>query len=559
MDEGRSRGHGSRRAGELGDNPARPWVIVIEATVPNSQILTDHEWRDLLIERGYCHVHFDGLSRYFVHESHAELKSRLAAPANVFDQFVVGRRHFSASMVHADLEKAEQRVRDQAAEVVRLNEELLSTHQRLQGEQKDQELALRHAHEKELIETRWRERQAADEQLRAEAQETKEALRRSFAAEAATAEARIELARMQERAAHLEDKLFRSDSAAQLAQEQLVEAQQVIADAHTYAATAEAERDQAKSEVDRLRAAADEEKAAQESALTQAHEATERLRFEVGREIEHSRAALAKADRLIREAVAGPVGRWQRIGEALGLARSRPAWQALAAWSFPEAGHLRPEPTTPQPINGGPNPIMISAASAEARNPYLRANSLSELLAWHDVDFVRCAYVTVLGRQPDAVGEAYYTDRIRRGHSKMEVLWQIRRSVEAPKHDPGISGLDRALKIAALRRHKLIGGIARIFYGGDGTSSADQNLRQIQNLLAVVHKEQVRQSTILATVSACSEHSSPQSDRVLNRHASHSANLLDATIGVPAPIEASDGMSSRERFALSIIERRRAS
>ena len=126
-----------------GDNPARPWVIVIEATVPNSQILTDHEWRDLLIERGYCHVHFDGLSRYFVHESHAELKSRLAAPANVFDQFVVGRRHFSASMVHADLEKAEQRVRDQAAEVVRLNEELLATTHRLQREQRERELALR--------------------------------------------------------------------------------------------------------------------------------------------------------------------------------------------------------------------------------------------------------------------------------------------------------------------------------------------------------------------------------------------------------------------------------
>ena len=59
---------------------------------------------------------------------------------------------------------------------------------------------------------------------------------------------------------------------------------------------------------------------------------------------------------------------------------------------------------------------MHGSAPIGARNPYLRANSLPELLSWHDVDFVRCAYVTVLGRQPDPTGEAYYVDRLRQGH-----------------------------------------------------------------------------------------------------------------------------------------------
>ena len=141
---------------------------------------------------------------------------------------------------------------------------------------------------------------------------------------------------------------------------------------------------------------------------------------------------------------------------------------------------------------------MPSPANANGRNPYLRANSLAELLSWHDIDFVRCAYVTMLGRQPDPEGEAYYADRIRCGRSKLEVLWQLRRSSEGPRHDPGISGLDRALKIAALRRNRLVGWIARLFYGGEGTTGADENLRQIQNLLAVIRNEQVRQSSILA-------------------------------------------------------------
>ncbi len=99
----------------------------------------------------------------------------------------------------------------------------------------------------------------------------------------------------------------------------------------------------------------------------------------------------------------------------------------------------------------------MSVPSGEARNPYLRANSLPELLAWDDVNFVRCAYVTILGRQPDAVGEAYYTARVRGGRSKKEILWQLRKSSEGRQHDPGIAGLDRALKAARWQRLKPFG------------------------------------------------------------------------------------------------------
>ena len=125
-------------------------------------------------------------------------------------------------------------------------------------------------------------------------------------------------------------------------------------------------------------------------------------------------------------------------------------------------------------------------APVGSRSPYRRANSLSELLSWHDVDFVRCAYVTILGRQPDSEGEAYYTDRIRRGHSPMEVLWELRSSAEARNHDPGIAGLDRALKRGAWRGNRWIGWLLAPFLGGEGASAAWRRNRMLINQLGRV-------------------------------------------------------------------------
>ena len=120
--------------------------------------------------------------------------------------------------------------------------------------------------------------------------------------------------------------------------------------------------------------------------------------------------------------------------------------------------------------------------SGQSRNPYLRANSLFELLSWHDADFVRCAYVTVLGRQPDAEGEAYYTHRIRQGHSKLQILWQLRRSPEATRHDPGIAGFDRALRKSRLERSR-VGWPMRQLTRGEGDTAAWRRHRMVINEL----------------------------------------------------------------------------
>lgn len=132
----------------------------------------------------------------------------------------------------------------------------------------------------------------------------------------------------------------------------------------------------------------------------------------------------------------------------------------------------------------------ISSPATGARNPYLRANSLNELLAWHDVDFIRCAYVTILGRQPDPQGEAYYSDRIRRGHSKLEVIGQLRTSPEGPRHDPGIAGLDRALKRSRWERNHLVGAIVRLFTRGEGDGPQWRLLRSTANKLATMENRE---------------------------------------------------------------------
>ncbi len=129
---------------------------------------------------------------------------------------------------------------------------------------------------------------------------------------------------------------------------------------------------------------------------------------------------------------------------------------------------------------------MATLPIAEDRDPFHRAKSLAELLAWNDLDFVRCAYVTLLGRQPDPTGQTHFVALIRAGHSKLEVLWLLRQSPEAKGHDPGIAGLDRSLRRAAWERRPLLGAISRLLRAdADSASRYDRALRAALNMSVV--------------------------------------------------------------------------
>jgi FkbM family methyltransferase len=63
----------------------RPWIMVVEATIPNSPETDYASWEPILTAAEYQFVYFDGLNRFYVAKEHAELIEAFSCPPNVFD------------------------------------------------------------------------------------------------------------------------------------------------------------------------------------------------------------------------------------------------------------------------------------------------------------------------------------------------------------------------------------------------------------------------------------------------------------------------------------------
>ncbi|MBR8482109.1 FkbM family methyltransferase [Burkholderia cenocepacia] len=102
----------------------RPWIVVVEATLPLTQKESHEEWESILLDANYVHVYSDGLNRFYVAGERSELIDAFKYPPNVFDDFVSARTAELAAQVEslsARLADAEQRERD-AVELVRRTE-----------------------------------------------------------------------------------------------------------------------------------------------------------------------------------------------------------------------------------------------------------------------------------------------------------------------------------------------------------------------------------------------------------------------------------------------------
>lgn len=64
----------------------RPWIIVIEATVPMSTEVRYQGAEDILLAARYEFAYFDGLNRFYIAAEHPELKPAFSSPPNVFDE-----------------------------------------------------------------------------------------------------------------------------------------------------------------------------------------------------------------------------------------------------------------------------------------------------------------------------------------------------------------------------------------------------------------------------------------------------------------------------------------
>lgn len=101
---------------------SRPWIVVVESTLPMTQIESYRRWEPLLLRRGYQPVYFDGLNRYYVSQEKSELKQAFSAPPNVFDKFSINGTASTAIHHHLKARHAAELV-EVTADVQRANSE----------------------------------------------------------------------------------------------------------------------------------------------------------------------------------------------------------------------------------------------------------------------------------------------------------------------------------------------------------------------------------------------------------------------------------------------------
>ncbi|OUM02050.1 hypothetical protein A8M77_13150 [Variovorax sp. JS1663] len=120
----------------------RPWIVLVEATLPNSQVENHEAWEPVLANAGYKYVYADGLNRFYVSEECFELAAAFKYPPNVFDGFVTA----GYSGLAIELRSAQERASNLVQQVGALDKGLQESHRRIECT----EASLVLAHEREM-------------------------------------------------------------------------------------------------------------------------------------------------------------------------------------------------------------------------------------------------------------------------------------------------------------------------------------------------------------------------------------------------------------------------
>jgi FkbM family methyltransferase len=109
----------------------RPWVVVVEATLPMTQVESYYEWEPILFNAGYKFAYADGLNRFYVANEHAELLDSFKYPPNVFDGFLLNAHQeaeIKAQQAETKAQQAETKAQQAKVEVHQLTAQLLAVH-----------------------------------------------------------------------------------------------------------------------------------------------------------------------------------------------------------------------------------------------------------------------------------------------------------------------------------------------------------------------------------------------------------------------------------------------
>lgn len=134
----------------------RPWIILVEATRPNTQIPSHDEWESIILEASYRFVYFDGLNRFYVaEEKYSVFADAFSAPPNWFDGY---ERHQNIDLdtqvatLNSNLSKFDFPERVDGADVVVKTAFVLDSYNQLVSSSIEKETSLRDELQKVKIE-----------------------------------------------------------------------------------------------------------------------------------------------------------------------------------------------------------------------------------------------------------------------------------------------------------------------------------------------------------------------------------------------------------------------
>lgn len=110
------------------------------------------------------------------------------------------------------------------------------------------------------------------------------------------------------------------------------------------------------------------------------------------------------------------------------------------------------------------------------------------MLSYEGDDFITCAYLTLLGRLPEAEGFAFYKRQLDAGMSKLRIACQLYLSGEARQFKAHVAGLDRAVSREKRRSLPLIGLLFRLLDRNDPTLPLLSEIYKIQRQIRQVEK-----------------------------------------------------------------------
>jgi FkbM family methyltransferase len=101
------------RGNDWGQN--RPWIVIVEATKPSSQVDSYRSWEPLLTSANYAFAYADGLNRFYVAAEQKHLAEAFRYPPNIFDGLIRLREYEAETRAAAAEEAREQFVTKTAA------------------------------------------------------------------------------------------------------------------------------------------------------------------------------------------------------------------------------------------------------------------------------------------------------------------------------------------------------------------------------------------------------------------------------------------------------------